>query len=142
MHSLEVIYKNQHTIKKTRAIPFDFVLERLDTCAPTIRPMFGCHAIYVANRIVLILRNKPDSKYDNGVWLATNPEHHASLKEILPCMRSIRLFGGSTSSWQNIPLSADDFEECVMKACDMVLKNDPRIGRIPKPKKKKTIRKR
>lgn len=57
-------------------------------------------------------------------------------------MRPIRLFGGKSSSWQNIPAGADDFEECVMKACDIIVKNDPRIGKVPQPKRKKVIKKR
>jgi hypothetical protein len=127
-------------IEKT--IPFNFVLERLDGASPVIKPMFGCYAIYLNGKIVLILRNRKSQQADNGVWLATSPEHHSDLKKIFPCMRSIRLFGSATSSWQNIPVAADDFEECVMKACDLILKNDPRIGKIPKAKKKKDIRKR
>jgi len=112
-------------MKKAASIPFDFVLERLDNCSPVIRPMFGCHAIYVSGKIVLILRRKEANKHDNGVWLATASEHHDSLKKIFPCMRSIRMFGEGTSSWQNLPADADDFEESVMTACEMILKNDP-----------------
>jgi hypothetical protein len=52
-------------------------------------------------------------------------------------MRSIRLFGGPISSWQNLPADEIDFEESVMTACEMVVKNDPRIGRVPGSKKKK-----
>jgi hypothetical protein len=32
---------------------------------------FACLAVYVADRIVLILRDKCDETADNGVWLAT-----------------------------------------------------------------------
>jgi hypothetical protein len=133
----------QNPIKKIVSIPFDFVLDRLDGSSPIVRPMFGCHAIYLGEKIVLILRSKDDdSKYDNGVWVATTEEHHFSLKKIFPSMRPIRIFGGKTSAWQNIPADADDFEESVITACEMVLKNDPRIGKIPGGKKKKNIRKR
>jgi hypothetical protein len=129
-------------IKKEKEIPFSFVLERLDALSPVIRPMFGCFAVYVSGKMVLILRNRKEYAADNGVWVATKPEHHETLKPLLPSMRSILLLGAAgTSSWQNIPLEADDFEECAMQACDLILKNDPRIGKIPKPKKKK-IRKR
>lgn len=99
--------------------------------------MFGCHAIYVSNKIVLILRKK-ENDVDNGVWVATTTDHHESLRKIFPSMRSIKLFGEGESGWQVIPWDADDFEESVNLACDLILKNDPRIGKIPKPKKKKT----
>ena len=75
---------------------------------------------------------------DNGVWLATSREHHSSLKKDFPSMRTIRLLGGSESEWQNLPLDSDDFEESVMKACRLILKGDPRIGKIPKRRQKPT----
>jgi hypothetical protein len=125
--------------KKPTPIPFSFVLETLEPCSPTVRPMFGCHAIYVGERIVLILRKKDNDLHDSGVWIATTPEHHKGLKVLLPSIRSIRLFGGRTSSWQNIPMEADDFEESVFTACEMILKKDPRIGKVPTPKKKRRM---
>jgi hypothetical protein len=102
--------------------------------------MFGCFAVYHAGKIVLILRSRKDHAYDNGVWLATTLEHHESLKKIFPSMRSIRLLGAKISAWQNLPEAADDFEESVMVACEMILKNDPRIGKTPRTKKKKDLK--
>lgn len=125
-------------MKNKSSIPFPFVLEQLEKRSPVIRPMFGCHAIYIEEKIVLILRKKGKYGHDNGVWIATYAEHHKSLKELFPSMRSIRLFGGEVSSWQNIPFEAADFEESVIGVCELILKNDPRIGKNPRIKKKKT----
>lgn len=122
--------------KKKAAIPFSFVLERLDSLSPIIRPMFGCCAIYVGKKMVLILRDREEHPHDNGVWIATTPEHHTALKKLFPSIRSIRLLGAKTTAWQNLPVSADDFESSALEACEMILKNDPRIGKIPKPKRK------
>ena len=122
------------------SIPFNFVLEYLSAVDVVIRPMFGCHAIYTSNKIVLILRNKKDFPNDNGVWLATTPEHHESLKSDFPSMRSISLFGSGPSGWQNLPVDADDFEELAIKACRLILKGDPRIGKVPKPSVKLTVK--
>lgn len=83
------------------------------------------------------LRKKESGDPDNGMWLATTHEHHESLKKDLPSMRSIKIFGVKESGWQNIPEEADTFEEDVLKACDLILKGDPRIGKIPKSKKKR-----
>jgi hypothetical protein len=126
-------------MKKQVVIPYDFVLNELDQADPIIKPMFGCHAVYVHGKIVLILRNKPSAQRDNGVWLATTEEHHKSLKRDFPGMRSIGVFGDK-SGWQIIPADADDFEESALKACGFILKNDPRIGKITKPKTKKVKR--
>jgi hypothetical protein len=127
----------------SKPIPFDFVLEELERLKPTVRSMFGCFAIYVDIKIMLMLRDRSDHKEDNGVWIATAEEHHESLKKILPSMQPVRLLGKVTK-WQNIPLNADDFEESVMKVCQLILKKDTRIGAIPKARspKKKSAKKR
>ena len=78
--------------KVRRAVPHEFVLDGLTAVAPWTRPMFGCLAVYVGERIVLILRDKHKPREDDGVWLATTAEHHASLRAEFPSMRSIRLF--------------------------------------------------
>jgi len=118
--------------KKT-SIPFEFVLEQLYSVDVDIRPMFGCFAIYVNNKIVLILRKKMNFITDNGVWLATNKEHHSSLKQLFPSMRSIKVFG-KESNWQNLPDDANDFEEMVLRACELIRRGDNRIGRETKAK--------
>jgi hypothetical protein len=99
--------------------------------------MFGCVGVYVGDKIVLILRDKADPLRDQGVWLATTEEHHAALKRDFPSMRSIALFGSGVTGWQVLPAQAADFEECVLRACALVLKGDPRIGKIPKARKPK-----
>ena len=119
---------------KKISIPFDFVLEQLYSVNVEIRPMFGCVALYVRNKIVLILRKKATSVRDNGVWIATSNEHHDSLKQLFPSMRSISVFGGKQSNWQNLPANANDFEEMVMRACELILRGDDRIGRETKRK--------
>ncbi len=118
-------------------IPFEFVLEELDRLHPRVRPMFGCYAIYVGEKMVLILRNRKDFTDDNGVWLAIPHDHHQSLRKEFPCMRSISFLGAVETVWQNIPVDADDFEELVLKACELIINGDSRIGKIPKQKKKK-----
>ncbi len=121
-------------IKKKKIIPFEFAIENLYAANPIINPMFGAYAIYIENKIVLILRDKNDE--DSGIWLATSAEHHMSLKKDFPSMRSIRIFGTGESSWQVISKDENDFETSVNLACDFILKGDIRIGRIPKPKNK------
>ncbi len=83
--------------KQRKPIPHAFVLDAISTLSPYTRPMFGCLAIYVRDKIVLILRDKPKSTADNGVWLATTQEHHQS----------------------------------ALRACELVLAGDARIGKIP-----------
>jgi hypothetical protein len=93
--------------------------------------MFGCLAVYVGEKIVLILRDKRDATDDNGVWLATTREHHQSLQRDFPNMRSIRVLGKKVTGWQVLPADAPDFEEAALRACEFVLARDPRIGKVP-----------
>lgn len=118
--------------KTKKPIPFDFVLELLGDLSPTTKPMFGCTAVYVKEKIVLILRKKSDGDVDNGVWLATTQEHHEELRRHFPSMRSIHIFGPGVTGWQILPEDAEDFEASVEKACELILKGNPLIGKIPK----------
>lgn len=120
------------TAKRPKPVPHEFVLERIATLSPVTRPMFGCVAVYIEDKIVLILREKPKSPADNGVWLATTVEHHESLRREFPRMRSIRLFGKKPSQWQVLPADDPDFETAALRACELILARDPRIGKIPK----------
>jgi hypothetical protein len=93
--------------------------------------MFGCLAVYVGDKIVLILRDKRDATADNGVWLATTQEHHESLRHEFPNMRSIQAFGTKVTGWQVIPVDAPDFEEAALRACELIVARDLRIGKVP-----------
>jgi hypothetical protein len=116
---------------KHKRIPHEFVLEALDQLSPWTRPMFGCLAVYMGERIVLILRDKTTEVQDNGVWLATTPEHHESLRRDFPNMRSIKLLGKEITGWQVLPVDAPDFEQASLRACEFILSGDPRIGKVP-----------
>lgn len=134
------------TTKKN--IPHDFVIEALESLNPYVKAMFGAYAVYVEDKLIFILRQKDSYLNDNGIWLATFPEHHESLRKLFPQMRSLELFQtdyGTTkvtpntapTAWQNIPENEDNFEESALLACELVLKGDPRIGKIPQRRLKK-----
>jgi hypothetical protein len=97
--------------------------------------MFGCLAVYVENKIVFILQDKPNYRADNGVWLATTAEHHESLRREFPCMRSIKVLGKGVTGWQVLPADEEDFETAALRACELVVARDPRIGKVPAAKK-------
>jgi hypothetical protein len=122
-------------IKPRKAAPFEFVLDTLSALGPRTRPMFGCLAVYIGPKIVLVLRDKAGGSPDNGVWLATTPEHHESLRREFPNMRSIGVLGEDVTSWQVLPADAPDFEEAALRACELIAARDPRIGKVPKKKR-------
>jgi hypothetical protein len=117
--------------KSRKVVPHEFVLDAIAHLSLRTRSMFGCLAVYVGEKIVLILRDKRGNTEDNGVWLATTVEHHASLQREFPYMRSIKVLGKEVTGWQVLPADAPDFEEAAVRACDLVAARDPRIGKIP-----------
>jgi hypothetical protein len=117
--------------KQHKPIPHAFVLDAISTLSPYTRPMFGCLAIYVKDKIVLILRDKPKNTADNGVWLATTEEHHQTLRREFPNMRSIQVLRKPVTGWQVLPVDAPDFESAALRACELVLAGDARIGKVP-----------
>jgi len=125
--------------KQRKKVPYEFVLDALQESAPWTRPMFGCTAVYVGDKIVLVLREKPGSR-DKGVWLATTLEHHDSLRREFPNMRSIAVLGKDVTGWQLLPADASDFEESAMHACELVLARDSRLGKIPKARKTPSVK--
>lgn len=80
---------------------------------------------------------KRDASYpdDNGVWIATSMEHHSSLQQEFPIMRSIKLLGRGPMGWQVLPLESDEFEESVYRVCQLIRRRDPRIGKIPRQRR-------
>ena len=99
--------------------------------------MFGSLALYVGEKIVLILRDKRDGSRDDGVWLATTAEHHESLRRDFPNMRSIGILGLDVTHWQVLAVDTPDFEEAALRACELIAAGDPRIGKVPKSRSRK-----
>lgn len=119
-------------LKRRKAAPHEFVLDAIAALSPSTRPMFGCLAAYVDNNIVFILRDKREKTADNGVWLATTPAHHASLQREFPNMRSIHVLGKKMRGWQVLPVDTPDFESAALRACELAVAADPRIGKVPR----------
>lgn len=125
---------------KRNPIAFNFILELLFPIEPVVKPMFGCHAFYVGEKIMLITRNKPQHPEDNGIWVALTADHLAGFKKEFPSLRTVQLLGNKETLWQNLPAGAPDFEESISRICELIRKGDTRIGKIPKARKKKVTR--
>jgi len=119
--------------KAPRRPPFSFVLDALAPLGPSSRPMFGCTALYLGEKIVLVLRDKGDA--DSGVWIATDRAHHPALRAELPSLRRIERFGSGESHWQMLPADHPRFEEDALRVCALLRAGDLRIGRVPAPKR-------
>jgi hypothetical protein len=123
--------ETRFAVRQRKAVPHEFVLDAISALAPKTRSMFGCLAVYVGAKIVLILRDKRDQTADNGVWLATTEEHHSSLRHEFPNMRSIQVLGAKVTGWQLLPADAPDFEDAALRVCELIFAKDPRIGKVP-----------
>jgi hypothetical protein len=121
----------QLTVRLRKVVSHQFVLDAIAPLSPRTRSMFGCLAVYVEDKIVLVLRDKSDAIEDNGVWLATTEEQHESLRREFPNMRSIEVLGKGVTGWQVLPADAPDFEEAALRACELIVGGDPRIGKVP-----------
>ena len=128
--------ENLFPVKTRKPVPYAFVLDAISQLPIETRSMFGCLAVYVGDKIVLMLREKQKQKEDNGVWLATTKEHHQTLRREFPNMRSIQLLGKEVTGWQVLPADAPDFESAALRACELILARDLRIGKIPKARRR------
>lgn len=61
-------------------------------------------------------------------------------------MRSIQVLGKPVSGWQVLPAEAPDFATSALRASELVLAGDPRIGKVPgtrtstRSKKRKSVK--
>ena len=128
----------RHPAKPKEKPPHAFVLEALTPLNPEVRRMFSGFAVYLGDRIVCMLRDHEKSPRDNGVWLvlseSTDPAD-TELRRELPSIRSIELLGDKIGHWLLIPSDSPDFEIEALHACDLLLRRDPRLGRIPKSRR-------
>jgi len=116
-------------------IAFSFVLEALDPLSPVVTPMFGCHSIYVGDKIVLFLRDADKEPAMNGVWVATTAEGYESLLKAFASMAPFNKPKPGKSPWFKLSSKAPDFEDAALEVCEMILGGDPRIGRVIKRRK-------
>lgn len=100
--------------------------------------MFSGFAVYVGDRIVCMLREAIKSPKDNGVWLVlaegVDPADK-SLRREFPSLRRIELLGGKIGHWLLIPSDGKDFEAEAERFCELLLRRDTRLGRVPKSRK-------
>lgn len=121
-------------IKYADKIPFAFILDHILSDDLVIKPMFGCYAVYVRQRLCLFLldRNKPIGRSDgdpmqNGVYIATSQAHVTDLRSIFADVNFQGLKGDKV--WIFVPVDHTQFEQHVIRACEMITANDSRIGR-------------
>ena len=98
-------------------------------------------SIYNGQTLLLMLRDRKDQPELNGIWVPTNRDSLESLKAELPSLRQIYGLGNTRKSgslWLMVPPEAPDFERTAITLCDLIVRRDPRIGRLSKPRSPQT----
>ena len=123
---------------RRKRVPHEFVLDAIAEVRPRTRAMFGSFAVYVGKKIVFLLRDRPADPQANGVWLAIPTEFQESLHADFPNAGPVKIMGKDISGWRLLAVDADDFEASALHACELVVRNDPRIGKVPNKKRTTT----
>lgn len=120
-----------------REIPFEFILDYLLPIETEIRPFFGMFSIYSGQKLLLMLRDRSNEPEMNGIWIAMN-KGHEDLKRELPGLQEYPGAGPrkKDDGWLCIPPDAANFEQLAIRICELIVRRDPRIGKIPPPRSK------
>lgn len=96
-----------------------------------LRAMFGAKAVYLDGKIVLCCSAGEEPW--RGVLVPTDRAHHDALRAEFPALIVHSVLG----KWLYLPESADAFERTAAAIVTLIRRRDPRIGVIPKPKKRR-----
>ena len=105
--------------------------------------MFSGFAVYVGEKIVLMLRDSLKQPKDNGLWLVFSDTANLAdpgIRQDFPSLRLIDLLGGKIGHWRLIPADSSTFESEALHACELVLKHDPRLGRVPQSRQARSAK--
>jgi hypothetical protein len=121
-------------LKYANKVPYNFVLDYLTGVDIVIKPMFGFYGLYTGGKLVLALikREKPlirreKEPLQKGVYIATVVGHVESLRNEFPAADFEMLKEGKI--WIFVSETLAEFEEYVVRACEMISAGDRRIGR-------------
>jgi hypothetical protein len=128
---------------KRKSAPYPFIIEALAPLEPEVKPMFSGFAVYAGDKILVMLRDSPKHPEDNGLWLVFSETARLEDPKVardFPSLRLIDLLGGKIGHWRLIPADSPTFESEALHACDLLLKRDPRFGRVPQSRQKRSVR--
>lgn len=126
---------------RPRSFSLTWIFESIED-HPTFgtRRMFGCLAAYTHHKMMLVLAENPGDRtykrttfpFDiwNGLLLPTEREFHESLKKTFPNLVNHPVL----PKWLYLPMSDESFETTALELAELVRRNDPRVGIVPKAK--------
>jgi hypothetical protein len=117
-------------MRRSSSLPFPFILDELTPLRPTVKRVFGFTYIYIDETLLCALRNSLKQPNSNGMWLFTTIEHLESLAREFPNLSRRYLWRSGKNAWIILASRHEGFEEAAYKACELMLNNDRRIGRL------------
>jgi len=115
-----------------KAVPYNFVLDYLPDSI-VLKYMFGWHYVYWGKKLMVVLSKTQKRPEWDGIWIATEREHHESLFSDIPELQPFFMDEVEReSNWLLLPADAEDFETSAIKICEMVAHGDTRVGRFTK----------
>jgi hypothetical protein len=113
-----------------RPLPFPFIIDELESLRPTVRGVFGFTHVYLEDRLLFSLRDADTRTGSNGMWLYTTTEHADSLAQEFPDLPRRQIWRSGKKAWVILASRLGDFEENALRACELILSGDRRIGRV------------
>jgi len=122
--------------KKPKTHPLLWVVESLmEEPSYLEKPMFGCLAIYLHGRLLLVLASGEEPW--NGLLIPTEHQFHdAIVKEFQEVVQHSVL-----KKWLYLPEATEDFETVASDIVEVIRMNDLRFGVEPKERVSKRKRK-
>ncbi len=120
----------KRTTSTKRRLPFDFVIEELTELRPTIKSAFGFTYVYLDELLLFTLHDSVKQPSTNGMWLFTSSEHVDSLAKEFPELSRRQIWRSGKNCWIVLASRLEYFEEYALKACELILNGDRRIGRL------------
>lgn len=118
--------------KEFKPHPLHWVVEPLMIEPSYIeKSMFGCRGCYLHGRLILVLTSR-DREPWKGLLIPTEKECHESLMNEFPAL----MVHPVLRKWLYLPEDIEEFEEFGAKLVDLIARDDPRLGVIPRPKER------
>lgn len=117
------------SVSAGRRPAFQFVLDELLPLRPAVGRLFGSTYVYLAERLLVALRESARQPRFNGVWLYTEAAHVESRRGEFPQLPRRCSWKSGPNGRVILSSGVEDFEEQAFRACALILAGDRRIGR-------------
>lgn len=95
-----------------------------------LKPMFGGKSLYLDGNLMLYFSAKEEPW--RGMLVCTEREHHPALQKEFPTLVPHSVL----PKWLYLSEDSDNFERAAVQLVTLARCRDPRIGVVPKPKKR------